>query len=188
MRLGFREPFADEPLPSPEFVCRHHSCYDMEGWGWDSGRATGRAASSNKIQRCRNFKAEGVCPQRGSSICYLAALASFSFVTETDASLHLQTFLKKTLIQRGQRSIPGSPLAQTLGVISRGCLTLTLMTPWSTKSCLWRAPSWRLNRTSCCVFPLGLRRLGPRLHPQPAGGVSERLHGFVSVPESSRGG
>lgn len=89
-------------------------------------------------------------------------------------------------MQRGQGSIPGSSLAQTLEVISQG-FDIDADELWSKKSRLWRALGWRLNRMSCCVFPLGLGATGPGLQPQPAWGVSARLHEFVSLPENARG-
>ncbi len=49
---------------------------------------------------------------------------------------------------------------------------------------------WAVDSIACHAVcsHLASGRLGPGLQPQPAWGVSARLHEFVSLPENARGG
>lgn len=113
----------------------------------------------------------------------LSGSAGFaSSVSGADAGLHLWTFAKRRLMPGGRRSSPGSSLTHTLEVISWGFDT-DADELRSKESRLRRAQRGRLNRMSCCVFPLGLGvRWGGEGPGLPAWGVSTRLPGFVSLP------
>lgn len=140
---------------------RHHSCYDMEGWGWDRGRATEGGEQNRDIIRFMEVELSRL------KVFVLNEAAQFviwrlrlHFICNWNWRIAPSVNItEERLIQRGRRSIPGSSLAQTLEVISRG-FDIDADELWRKKSCLWRALSWRLNRMSCCVFPLGLEATG----------------------------
>lgn len=183
MRLGFREPFADEPFPpsQPPSLPRHYqSSLSRPLLLWQGVEEEGSAGGAEKSQSIIRFQGQKVfIPNEAVQFAIWRLLGSVSFlsctvITETDSPPRPQTFTKKKLIWKGQRSAPGSSLAHTLEAIS-GSFDIDADGLWSKKSRLPRALGCRLNRMSCCLFSTGLRATGPASHSELAWRLAETL-------------
>lgn len=150
MRWGFREPFADEPLRSLEFSA--DTTLVMTWWCWWWWGVKNRDVI--RFMEAETSRLKVLFSMRRLNL--LSGSAGFaSSVSGADAGLHLWTFAKRRLMPGGRRSSPGSSLTHTLEVISWGFDT-DADELRSKESRLRRAQRGRLNRMSCCVFPLGL--------------------------------